>query len=117
MFRLCPGKEFADATVWLSAVTCLAVFNFEKVCDESGNEVTPPAEYDNGFVWCDAVFARTSDYMLTYSLPSFPKYFPCSIVPRSKKSEALIRSVEIEHPYEKSDSEALERVKWGEEML
>ena len=36
----------------------------------------------------------------------------CSIVPRSENAAALIRSVEEEHPYEKSDSETLAHVKW-----
>ena len=49
---------------------------------------------------------------LDLQYPSHPKPFRCSVTPRSAKAEALIRSVEEEHPYEPSDANTLAKVQW-----
>ena len=48
--RLCPGREFAEASVWLAAACVLALLDVGKACDAAGREITPPAEYFSGFV-------------------------------------------------------------------
>jgi len=67
---ICPGLQFADASVWLAIATALAVFHVSKVV-EGGVEVTPSVRYS------DAVI-------------SHPESFKCSIKARSAQAEALI---------------------------
>ncbi|KAI9453226.1 cytochrome P450 [Russula earlei] len=68
--RICPGSQFADATVWLAITTALAVFHVSKVVEE-GVEVTPEVRYTDTFI-------------------SHPVEFKCSIKPRSARAKALI---------------------------
>ncbi|KAI0299715.1 cytochrome P450 [Multifurca ochricompacta] len=68
--RASKGSQFADATVWLSIATALAVFRISKVV-EGGVEITPEGKY-------------------TSSLVSHPEKFRCSIKPRSAWAEPLI---------------------------
>jgi cytochrome P450 len=72
--RLCPGKHFADATVWLAIASVLSTFKISKSHDENGNEID---------INKDAC---------THSFISHPEPFRCSIVPRSSKAEALARN-------------------------
>ncbi|KAI6035508.1 cytochrome P450 [Pisolithus orientalis] len=69
--RICPGMHLADASVWLSAVMSLAVFNVSKVV-ENGVEITPEVDPSSGTI-------------------SHPKPFKCSIKPRSAKALELIQ--------------------------
>ncbi|KAG2141303.1 cytochrome P450 [Suillus clintonianus] len=68
--RICPGLHLADASVWISTVMSLAVFDISKVV-ENGVEITPEIDPTSGTV-------------------SHPKPFKCSIKPRSAKAVALI---------------------------
>ncbi|TFK37580.1 cytochrome P450 [Crucibulum laeve] len=65
--RLCPGRHFADSSIWSISANIVATMDIGKAIDEKGNEVTPPAEYTSGFV-------------------RHPKEFKCSIKPRSDKA-------------------------------
>ncbi|KAH9956431.1 cytochrome P450 [Russula dissimulans] len=67
--RICPGRYFVDATLFIVAVTVLSVFRIDKQPGSSGE----PFQY-------------------TYSggLVSRPDPFPCSITPRNKVAEELI---------------------------
>ncbi|KAG2141325.1 cytochrome P450 [Suillus clintonianus] len=69
--RICPGLHLADASVWISTVMSLAVFDISKVV-ENGVEITPEVDPTSGTV-------------------SHPKPFKCSIKPRSAKAAALIQ--------------------------
>ncbi|KAJ3485033.1 hypothetical protein NLI96_g5228 [Meripilus lineatus] len=71
--RVCPGLSLANASVYLSCVMTLAVYNVTK-CVEDGKIIEPVDESTDGTI-------------------SHPKPFKCSIVPRSSKAEALIRSI------------------------
>ncbi|KAH9976261.1 cytochrome P450 [Lactifluus volemus] len=64
--RICPGRHFVDATMFIVVSSLLSVFNIEKVQDEP-------------FV-----------YSYKGSVISCPHSFPCSIVPRDKQAEELI---------------------------
>ncbi|KAH9976262.1 cytochrome P450 [Lactifluus volemus] len=59
--RICPGRHFVDATMFIVVSSLLSVFNIEKVQDAEANH-----------------------------LISCPHSFPCSIVPRDKQAEELI---------------------------
>ncbi|KAG2039206.1 cytochrome P450 [Suillus americanus] len=69
--RLCPGLHLADASVWVSTVMSLAVFDVSKVV-ENGVEIIPEIDPSSGLV-------------------SHPKPFKCSIKARSDKALALIQ--------------------------
>lgn len=45
--------------------------------------------------------------MYADAFTSHPKPFGCSFTPRSKKAEALIRTVLEDHPFEKGDVDIL----------
>ena len=48
--RVCPGREFAEASIWLAAACMLALFDISKATDRWGKEITPSGEYTSGFV-------------------------------------------------------------------
>lgn len=81
--RICPGRGFADSTIFLTVVRSLQAFRIAKI-SEDGREIEPIVEYLPGVI-------------------SHPKPFAISITPRSKEHESFIRSIEIEHPWEKGD--------------
>jgi cytochrome P450 len=68
--RICPGLHLADASIWISTVMTLAVFDISKVV-ENGIEITPEVDPLSG-------------------LTSHPKPFRCSIKPRSATALGLI---------------------------
>lgn len=94
--RICPGRELADASVYLSIAMSLAAFNIRKARDASGKEIDPEVKFTPGII-------------------SHPAEFKCDIKPRSARAEQLVRSVEEEHPWEESDAEALKGLKWEQE--
>lgn len=49
-FRICPGKELADPSLFLSAAMTLAVFDITKAKDAKGNEIEPLYEYTPGVI-------------------------------------------------------------------
>ncbi|KIX99846.1 uncharacterized protein Z520_04482 [Fonsecaea multimorphosa CBS 102226] len=76
--RICPGRLFADATLFSTISGFLAVFDVRK-CVENGKEIDPVVDFASGII-------------------SHPKPFRCDILPRSASHEKLIRSVEVDHP-------------------
>jgi cytochrome P450 len=74
--RICPGLHLADASIWISTVMSLAVFDISKVV-ENGVEITPDVDPLPGTI-------------------SHPKPFKCSIKPRSA---AAIRLIEQDANY------------------
>lgn len=42
MIRICPGRFFADATVWLTIATVLAVFDIGLYIDPGSKKEIPP---------------------------------------------------------------------------
>ncbi|EJD41504.1 cytochrome P450 [Auricularia subglabra TFB-10046 SS5] len=69
--RVCPGKHFADSSVFIVIATTLACFDIGKAVDENGSEITPSGEMDEGMV-------------------STPEHFKCAIRPRSDKVQTLV---------------------------
>jgi len=66
--RICPGRHFVEATLFILVASLLSVFNIEKSSANGGPDV----------------------YSFTGTLISRPNPFPCSITPRDKKAEDLI---------------------------
>ncbi|KAL7931015.1 cytochrome P450 [Trichoderma chlorosporum] len=71
--RICVGKHFAEATVWIVVAVMLSTMNIEREKDANGIEIMPVVELTNG-------------------LTSHPKSFPCRIRPRDEKSAAVVRN-------------------------
>ncbi|TFY68441.1 hypothetical protein EVJ58_g1010 [Rhodofomes roseus] len=69
--RLCPGRLFADTTVFLAVASIAATLNIDKARDAQGNVVTPSAKFPSSFV-------------------SFPEAYQCAITPRSPNVMALV---------------------------
>ncbi|KIJ57216.1 hypothetical protein M422DRAFT_238810 [Sphaerobolus stellatus SS14] len=72
--RVCPGRLLAENTLWLESACLLSAFTFSHAKDRKGEDI-------------DIQFATTP-------LPGFimhPPEFPCSVTPRSKNVERVIR--------------------------
>ncbi|TFK74225.1 cytochrome P450 [Pluteus cervinus] len=69
--RICSGRYFASASVWLFIACFLATFDTAKPKDEEGNEVEIVIETSGG-------------------LSSHPLPFKCSIIPHSEEAKRLI---------------------------
>ncbi|KAI5115931.1 hypothetical protein M0805_002081 [Coniferiporia weirii] len=70
--RLCPGRFFVDASLWMVVSNVLAAFNIKPCVDTiTGKETKLPIEFTSGAT-------------------SHPIPFKCSIVPRSEKHTTLI---------------------------
>ncbi|KZT40703.1 cytochrome P450 [Sistotremastrum suecicum HHB10207 ss-3] len=71
--RLCPGRHFASASLWLATAMLLTVFDISLPVDEAGNPILPDLDYENGIV-------------------SHPKPYKCVLKPRSENSVELLSS-------------------------
>jgi hypothetical protein len=75
--------------VWLTIARSLAVFEIGKGLDGNGSEIEPSVSFSPGII-------------------SHPGPFQATIKPRSPHHEALIRDVEVLHPWEESSAGELE---------
>ena len=50
--RICPGRYFADAGLWLAVSNVLSVFNIGPALDEKGVPEVPHVEFTNGMTRC-----------------------------------------------------------------
>lgn len=48
--RTCTGLNFADANIFIAAVSILAAFNISKPLDDNGNEFDPVVTFTSGMV-------------------------------------------------------------------
>ena len=104
--RICPGKEFADVSLFIAISMILATFDILKAQDEFGRDVVPPVEYIPGvlkYVLCQ----NQASFWYLKSLGSHPKRFACRIVPRSENVAVLIKTVKNESAYDIDDSRNL----------
>ncbi|KAJ5606798.1 Cytochrome P450 E-class group I [Penicillium hordei] len=84
--RICPGRFLADTSLFLIISKSLAVFDITKRVGEDGKDIDLLAEYLPGII-------------------SHPSPFYIQVRPRSEHARMLIRSVEVEDPWLKGDSE------------
>lgn len=90
--RVCPGRLLADAVLALTVARTLAVFDIKQAVDENGKKIEPPTGGTPGIV-------------------HHPLPFRYNLVPKSEKHVELIRSVEIDHPWEEGNAGFLETLK------
>ena len=84
--RICPGRFLADSTIFGTIAQSLAVFNFSK-----GDTHETKAEFLPGVV-------------------SHPVPYRLQVEARSEAHDELIRQVEVECPWEKSDAWEIEQI-------
>ncbi|KDQ57128.1 hypothetical protein JAAARDRAFT_194302 [Jaapia argillacea MUCL 33604] len=70
--RICPGRSFADAEIWIAIVSIMAVFDVTKAKDDNGSDIHVTADYSIGSI-------------------SHPLPFKCHIQPRSEVAPRLIQ--------------------------
>ncbi|KAJ6494240.1 cytochrome P450 [Mycena sanguinolenta] len=71
--RICPGRDMAEWSIWISVASILAVYNISKRIDEKGMPIEPSGEYTSG--------------LLCYPIPH-----ECDILPRSEEARVMIRN-------------------------
>ncbi|XP_006457143.1 hypothetical protein AGABI2DRAFT_195996 [Agaricus bisporus var. bisporus H97] len=71
--RICPGRFFADASLYTTVTHVLTVFDIKPSLDGNGKEIEIKPDMTDGLL-------------------SYPEAFQCRIVPRSKEGEQLIRN-------------------------
>jgi len=69
--RVCPGRAFAEANLWLVIANTIAVMDVRKALDQSGNPIIPTGEFESGAI-------------------RHTKPFWCSITYRSEKARQLV---------------------------
>lgn len=74
--RVCPGRFLALTTLWLEVACLLAAFNFEPAKDSSGKPI-------------DVRYAEEPIPLFVVQC----RPFPCSITPRSKHVETVVREL------------------------
>src|ERR1700733_3345832 len=81
------GRVLADSAIYLTVAQSLAVCTVSKAV-ENGKEIEPVFQFSPGII-------------------SHPAPYQTSIKPRSPEHEALVRAVEMEHPWEEGDAKYL----------
>ncbi|KAI0278775.1 cytochrome P450 [Russula aff. rugulosa BPL654] len=76
--RICPGRHFVDATIFIVVSSVLSVFKVAKAKDENGHEIPVKA-------------AVTADRGVVIH----PEKFECSILPRDKVAEDLVSAASL----------------------
>ncbi|KAJ7270424.1 cytochrome P450 [Mycena rebaudengoi] len=71
--RICPGKDMAQWSMWITVASILASFSISKSVDEKGIGIEPSGEYTSG--------------LLCAPLP-----FKCNIIPRSEATKTVLHS-------------------------
>ena len=92
--RVCPGRWMAHAFVWVVVASVLSSFRIEKVVRD-GRVIEPTGAFSPGILAC-VVFLFSLDCsrrpQTSSSLYRSPEKFECSVKPRSKDAEALVRA-------------------------
>jgi hypothetical protein len=81
----------AFSSVWIAVASIIAAFDITKAIDEHGNAIEPSHEYLSALVWYVDLQPNFQRLYLIFFY-SMPLPFKCSIKPRSKEAENLIRS-------------------------
>jgi cytochrome P450 len=89
--RICPGRFFADSSLYLNIVQSLAAFSLSEAVGEDGREIE--------------IGVRPKPGLLTY-----PTEFRFQVTPRSEKHVELIKQIELKYPWDRSDAEQLESI-------
>lgn len=89
--RICPGRFFADSSLYLNIVQSLAAFTIGKAVGKDGNEIE--------------VDVKPKPGILTY-----PTEFAFQVKPRTEEHVSLIKDMEQLYPWEESDAKHLDSI-------
>ena len=97
--RVCPGKAFAESSMFLLMSNIVATMDLTKALDEAGNPITPSVEFNKSAIrYVD--FVRRRDDLLVV----FPNFFVRHVVPfkcnlryRSEKARSLVEQARLLH--------------------
>ena len=98
--RVCPGKAFAEANVWLLMANIVATMNIEKSVDDMGQLITPNPEYIGSFVRCACPNLASGVSVFSSEGLSFHRHvkpFTCRITYRSEKARATVEQTKLLH--------------------
>ena len=109
-YRICPGKELADSSLFLQIAMTTATFNIRRARDKVGNEIIPINECLPGIIRYISFYHPVKHLLKYFAGYSHPKPFEHVITPRDERAVILIRSVLDEHPFEKGDMEVLAKL-------
>lgn len=110
--RLCPGRDLADASMFIAIATTLATCNISKPVDHEGKDIEPIVEYCGGVIRYVRHVTWEITKLTLSTCSSHPSDFKCTVVPRSEKTAALVKTFTDEHPVEPSHAEILDKVVW-----
>ena len=97
-FRICPGRYFADASLWIMMSNILAMFDIGPPLDASGNpQVIGNIKFTDGLTRFVAFPAQTVSTLTLLHADSHPEPFECTIRPRNAGCAALIQSLDIDN--------------------
>jgi hypothetical protein len=94
--RVCPGRWMAHSFVWIVVASVLSTFRIEKAVRD-GRVIEPTGAFTPGILACVVCLS----YLMTSTEQGFfflfasyrsPEKFECSVKPRSKEAEALVRA-------------------------
>ncbi|KAJ5887491.1 hypothetical protein N7495_007532 [Penicillium taxi] len=86
--RICPGRLFADTSLYIMVAHTLSVFNLNKAVGEDGREIDVEAKFTAGII-------------------SHPEPFSCAFTPRSESHKQLIEEFQRENPFKKGNADEL----------
>jgi cytochrome P450 len=89
--RICPGRVLADATLYLTFVQSLALFNIRKPLDANGEDIEPVHDFESG------ILARPTPFKVALAL-------------RSNAHQAIVEDLIQKYPLEESDAAELEGI-------
>jgi hypothetical protein len=100
--RVCPGRWMAHSFVWIVVASVLSTFRIEKAVRD-GRVIEPTGAFTPGILACVVSFFSCLTYFLAvlnknnflfFFFASYrsPEKFECSIKPRSKEAEGLVRA-------------------------
>ncbi|KAI1794936.1 cytochrome P450 [Ganoderma leucocontextum] len=87
--RICPGRNFADATLFTNITMILHAFDITPPLDEGGKPIAIEPRMTDTMLWWVSLALRAMD--ITQDMDhSFPLDCRCTITPRSNKAKELI---------------------------
>ena len=97
--RVCPGKVFAEANVWLLMANIVATMDIEKSVDELGQPIIPDSEYIGSYVRY-AYLRPVSAISALFDGSPFHRHvkpFMCKMTYRSEKARATVGQTKLFH--------------------
>jgi cytochrome P450 len=90
--RACPGRQLAEATLFISIASFAAVFDISLAKDADGQEVPVSSDFTLGFVRSVYRLHRKHRHLICSANSRQPLPFKCSVTPRSPAALELIKS-------------------------